>query len=124
MSDNSTYPAAKPLGPGDPFGPQYPDLGPGVAKFRRMASGGIAAMDPADRRAYGEAVERAIKAKQRSELQRAGAAPPPLIKDVGAHIRAKQCAALAACPGQERRARTPDQWQAMYDEAMGLKAPQ
>jgi Protein of unknown function (DUF5131) len=101
MSENSTYPAAKPLGPGDPFGPQYPDLGPGVAKFRRMAFGGIAAMDRTIRRAYGEAVESAIKAKQRSSLLSGAAAPPPLIKDVGAYLRAKQRNALLACPGVE-----------------------
>jgi hypothetical protein len=55
----------------EPFGPVYPQL-PVVKKFRSMAAsaGGVAAMDKALRHAYGEAVEQAIRAKQRSELQR------------------------------------------------------
>jgi len=117
MSDPVKYPSE----PGDPFGPQYPDLGTGVAKFRRMASGGIADMDPALRRSYGEAVETAIKSKQRSELIRAGTPPPPIVKDVGASLRAKQRNALLAYPGAARRAREPDEWQKLYDEAMNAK---
>jgi hypothetical protein len=108
--------------PPPPFGPEYPkDLGPNVAKFRRMASDGIAGMDHALRKAYGEAVEAAIKSKQRSDLLREGTAPPPLVKDVGAYLRAKQRSALLACPGAERRARTSDEWQRLYEEAMNAK---
>lgn len=114
-----------------PFGPIYPDL-PSVKKFRKMAAsaGSVAAMDKAFRHAYGEAVEAAIKAKQRSELQRelpthnchcasgtnhnSGAA-------IHKAMQRKHRAALVACPGQERRARKPEVWHAMYDEAMAEK---
>lgn len=49
------------------LGPIYPDLGATVAKFRRKAAhvGSIKEMLPQDRYAYGEAVEKAIRAKQR-----------------------------------------------------------
>ena len=49
------------------FGPIYPDLGTGIGKFRRVATaaGEIRQILPEQRRAYGEAVERAIRAKQR-----------------------------------------------------------
>jgi hypothetical protein len=36
-------------------------------------------------------------------------------------MQAKQRAALLAQPSQIRRARTAEQWQAMYDEAMADK---
>lgn len=54
------------------FGPIYPDLGAGVAKYRRKANavGSISEMLPADRRAYAEAIERAIRAKHRTLHQR------------------------------------------------------
>ena len=114
MSDPITYPREAP----EDKGPAYPDLGPGVAKLRRRARDGLAAMDPVDRKAYGEAVEAAIKSKQRSELLRDGPAPPPIVKDVGAHLRSQMRAALLAYPGQARRKRTPDEWQKLYEEAM------
>ena len=99
----------------EPFGPNYPAL-PAANKFRKMAAnaGAVSAMDRTIRRAYGEAVETAIKALQRSELQRelpthnchcasgtnhnSGAA-------IHKAMQAKQRAALAACPSQERRAK-------------------
>lgn len=51
----------------EPFGPMYPDLGAGVAKFRRKAAqaGSIREMSKADRRAYADAIEKAIRAKHR-----------------------------------------------------------
>src|SRR5258706_14980335 len=47
--------------------PEYPDLGATVAKFRRKANqaGGIKEMLPEDRRAYADAIEKAIRAKHR-----------------------------------------------------------
>lgn len=106
------------------YGPQYPEMGPGVAKFRRLAAkaGSIASMDKADRQAYGAAVEAAIRAKQRAAL----VPPSPQLegppKDIGAVIRAKHRAALAAWPAQERRSRSPEKWQEMYEAAMAEKA--
>jgi hypothetical protein len=112
----------------EPFGPTYPDL-PSVKKYRRM--GPIADMDKATRQAYGAAVETAIRAKQRSELQRelpehrvncASGTNHNDGRKISAAMRAKHRAALAACPSQIRRARTPAVWQAMYEEAMAEKA--
>jgi hypothetical protein len=54
--------------PPEPFGPIYPDLGAGVAKYRRKAAqaGSIKEMLPSDRHAYADAIEKAIRAKQRT----------------------------------------------------------
>ena len=51
----------------EPFGPVYPDLGATVAKFRRKAAaaGSIREMARADVEAYADAIEKAIRAKQR-----------------------------------------------------------
>lgn len=114
-------------------GPAYPDLGNAVAKYRRMATkaGSLSDMLPADRRAYGEAVEKAIRAKQRSELQRELPSHAPNCASGTAHntgeaihraMQAKHRAALLACPSQIRRARKPWEWQSKYNEAMEEKA--
>ena len=52
----------------EPLGPAYPNLGAGVAKFRRLAekAGSIRAMARADVVAYADAIEKAIRAKQRT----------------------------------------------------------
>lgn len=52
----------------EPFGPTYPDLGAGVAKYRRMAAsaGSVMEMDKALRHAYADAIEKAIRAKHRT----------------------------------------------------------
>ena len=54
--------------PPEPFGPVYPDLGAGVAKYRRMAmqAGSVSAMDKTVRHAYADAIEKAIRAKHRT----------------------------------------------------------
>jgi|SRR6186713_2986615 hypothetical protein len=110
-------------------GPIYPDL-PACKKHRKAASNGLAAMTREARQAYGLAVETAIRAKQRSELQRE--LPTHNVScasgtnhNTGAAIhkamQAKQRAALLAAPSAERRARKPAVWQAMYDAAMADK---
>lgn len=117
----------------EPFGPLYPDLGSGVAKYRRMAvgAGGLMAMDKAMRNSYGEAVEKAIRAKQRSELQRELPSHPVHCASGTNHsdggaiheaIRRRQRAALLACPAQYRRDRPDHVWREMYEEAMAEKA--
>lgn len=110
-------------------GPQYPALGAGVQKWRRSAAaaGGVMKMDPWARAAYGQAVEDAIKALQRSEIRRETPEHRPNCASGTIHntgeaiheaVRAKQRAALAAAPGKERRARKPETWKSMYREAM------
>jgi hypothetical protein len=109
----------------EPFGPDYPDL-PTVKKHRKN----LTSLSQEQRRAYGEAVENAIRAKQRAELQRELPTHPVSCasgtnhncgRKISAAMRAKHRAALLACPGQERRARTPQIWQTMYDAAMAEK---
>jgi hypothetical protein len=105
-----------------PFGPTYPDLGPTVAKFRRRASqvGGLREMSPAERAVYAEAIEQKIKALQRAALLREGTPiPPPTIfgKKLAEHHRAT----LLSYPAKVRRARTDDEWKAMYEAAMKEK---
>jgi hypothetical protein len=54
--------------PPEPFGPVYPDLGAGVAKYRRkaMQAGSIKNMSREDRHAYADAIEKSIRAKHRT----------------------------------------------------------
>ena len=110
-------------------GPAYPDLGNTVAKYRRMATkaGSISQMLPFDRQAYGEAVEKAIRAKQRSELMRELPSHPCPCASGTYHntgeaidraMKAKHRAAALAAPAQERRARKPPEWERLYRAAM------
>lgn len=120
---------------------QYDDNGPTVVydvdspalkKIRRQAKGGLATLDKAARQAYGAEVEKAIIAKQRASLL--GTGDRPAFKawcasgtfhsdggDIGKAVLTQHRASLAACAGQERRARTPQQWADMYAEAMAEK---
>ena len=113
----------------EPFGPLYPEL-PAVKKYRRAAKQGLASLSSAERRAYGEAVEKAILAKQRSELQRelptrnchcASGTNHNSGKAIHTAMNAKLRAALLACPSQERRARPDHVWHQMYAAAMAEK---
>ncbi len=102
--------------------PQYPDLGEGVAKLRRKVRGSIYDIPREQRVAYADAIERAIRAKQRSALQGAfGAVPTANYGDVGDRIRAAHRASLAAYAGKVRRARKHHEWMALYEEAMEEK---
>jgi hypothetical protein len=106
----------------EPFGPAYDIDSAALKKFRR--NGG-------DRQAYGAAVEAAVKAAQRAALMGAGETMPrPNCasgtwhsdgREISKAVRAQHRARLAACPSQERRARKPHQWEAMYEEAMADK---
>ncbi len=69
------------------YGPVYPDLGASVAKFRRIKN-----PTREQRAAHADAIEKAIRAKQRS--------------------------ALLAYPGKVRRARTAEEWPELYEQAM------
>lgn len=95
----------------------YPKLGAGVEKYRRMAHEGLMTLDKFYRRQYGEAVEKSIRALQRSELQRV-LTPLPAREPFGDALRQRHRAALLACPAQIRRKRTPGEWQELYDQAM------
>lgn len=115
--------------------PVYPkELGTTVAKYRRMASeaGSVAAMDKISRHRYGAAVEQAILAKQRSEFMKVAVEPGARCPcasgtwlsegaDIEAAIRKQQHNALINCPQKIRRARTPEKWQSLYNEAMQEK---
>lgn len=116
--------------------PEYPrNLGATVSKFRNIAAknGGLRNLDPYHRRAYGAAVEKAIRAKQRSELlactngpanpkcQCASGTPYNTGEEIDAAIKRQQASALAAYPSQVRRKRTDLEWQTMYAQAMKEK---
>lgn len=109
----------------EPFGPVYPDLGAGVAKYRRKANyvGSLREMLPGDRRAYGEAVEKAILAKQRAELQSfcTRAVAPSRAEPIGKARLAWLNGQLLAYPAKERAKRTEQELRAMYAHAMHEK---
>jgi hypothetical protein len=105
-------------------GPLYPELGPSVEKFRRLSKNGISHLTRDQRVDYANAIETRIRALQRQELQAGRPAAPAetwVPDQVGASVRRAHAASLAACAGKERRARKPEKWQAMYDEAMEEK---
>lgn len=118
----------------EPFGPNYNVEGAALQKFRRQArgAGSLSEMLPAHRRAYGEAVEKAVLAKQRSALfgalepeRKAPCASGTWHSDgakISAAVRAQQAARLQASAAADRRNRTPAQWAAMYRAAMREKA--
>ncbi len=105
------------------IGPAYPEMGGSVAKFRRVAAkaGSISAMSKAERYAYGEAVEKAIKSKQRSALLGAQVVLEGPCREIGAKIRSEQKAALSSYPAKVRAARSARAWESMYEAAMAEK---
>jgi hypothetical protein len=113
------------------FGPDYDLESAALKKFRRMARKGLAHLSAEDRRAYGAAVETAVLARQRAFLKsHTEAEPRPRCasgtwhtkgEEIHAAILRQQRAALAAAPGVERRARTPQEWKAKYEAAMAEK---
>ena len=58
----------------DASGPDYPSLGAAVGKWRWRARDGLQSLTREERRAYGDAVEQAILALQRTQLNQ-GFAP-------------------------------------------------
>jgi hypothetical protein len=57
MANHKRYPYAET----EASGPDYPSLGAAVAKWRTLARDGLRTLTRDERRAYGEAVERAHK---------------------------------------------------------------
>jgi hypothetical protein len=109
----------------EPFGPLYPDLGATIAKSRHKAR-----IDPSHRQAHGEAVLAAIRAKQRSELQRELPSRAPNCASGTAHntgeailkaIRAQHVARLQAAINADRRRRTDAEIIAEYEFVMEQK---
>lgn len=112
--------------------PLYPVLS-GLAKYRKAARKGLAAMTREERHAYGDAVSAAILELQHRELYRIHARGARL-SDAAAHcasgtshndpekieaaIRSRHLAELHACPSRERRSRSAQRWKSMYAEAM------
>lgn len=110
----------------EPFGPLYPKLGAGVAKFRKLAN-----PTAEQRQAHGAAVEAAILASQSAWWRTERAVVPPNCASgtwhnnadgsVGEAIRAKQNAALLAWPDKQRRERTDAELREAYQRAMAEK---
>ena len=109
------------------FGPPYPKLGAAVAKFRKIPRMELSADQ---KREYAEAIETAIRALQRSALQRELPSFRPRCasgtwhttgKAIERAIREQHRNALLAYPEQVRKARTPGKWAELYDAAMKEK---
>jgi hypothetical protein len=105
--------------------PAYYDLGSSVAKFRRKAE-----LTKDERRAYGEAVERAVLAKQRQALQRelpshavscASGTSHSDGRKISEAVRQQQRASLLSYPAKVRAARPSHEWRKLYDKAMDEK---
>jgi hypothetical protein len=113
------------------FGPEYDVESAALKKARKAAREGLLSLSKTERQAYGTAVSDAVRASQRASLRRAGKpVGNPNCASRTAHntgeaihnaVRAQHRAALLACPARIRKARTADQWQAMYDAAMQEK---
>ncbi len=109
-----------------PFGPIYPKLSTTVAKFRKIEN-----PTPEQRQAHGDAVGEAIRALQRSELQRelpsfafrgaSGTWHNNSDGSVGRAVAQQHRSALLSYPDKVRRGRSPETWQAMYEAAMREK---
>lgn len=104
--------------------PFYPAL-PTVAKWRRKPD-----LTPEQRREYGEAVHRAIRALQRSALMRTIASTGcPCAsgtfksdgREILAHVKASHVAQAEAAANADRRRRTDAEIQIAYRNAMAAK---
>jgi len=118
--------------PTDASGPEYPSLGATFAKWRVKARDALRTLTRAEVHAYGEAVERAIVALQRSEAQRGLTPMAPKVRcasgtshntgeAIHEAVRKQQRDALLAWPSQARRARPDHAWREMYEAAMAEK---
>jgi hypothetical protein len=115
------------LGVPEPFGPTYPAI-PGATKFRKIPRDQLTADQ---RREYSALIVGKILSLQRADATRTLPAVKPRCASgtwannadgaVGAAVREQQARALANCPDAIRRARTPAQWQELYEEAMRAK---
>ena len=107
-------------------GNPYDVTGAGLARWRKATKSGLASITLAERRAYGQAVEDAVLAMQRRQFireaceaeTRPNCASGSWDEHPGDAVRRQQAAALAACPGRERAARTPHEWECAYCEHM------
>jgi hypothetical protein len=113
-----------------PFGPDYPDLGAAVTKYRRKAKQSVFDLSDAERAAYAKAIETAIRAKQRAATQRT--LPSHNVKcasgtnhscglKISEAVRAQHRSALQSYVAKVRRERTECEWREMYDRAMAQK---
>jgi hypothetical protein len=113
------------------FGPAYTIGSAALQKYRKAARDGLASLSPDQRRAYAEAIEKAILSAQRSQL-RSAAVPErrPTCASGTWHttgnainkaVREQHRAALAACPAKVRRERSPQEWRTLYNAAMAEK---
>lgn len=108
--------------PPEPFGPDYPNLGPGVAKFRRIKN-----PTPEQRRAHGQAVGAAIRAlNKRAAQQRDATRLPPIYvgseAERAAKLRAANLASHRAALTRNLPQREPKQIEREYVRALDEKA--
>jgi hypothetical protein len=115
----------------DPY-PIYDIDGAMLKKYRAKARDGLALLSRQEILVYAAAVEKAVLAKQRSQLRQGlePAEPRPNCasgtthttgKAISAAIPEQQRNALLAYPSKVRRARTDVEWRQLYDKAMQEK---
>jgi hypothetical protein len=113
--------------PTKPFEPPYPHM-PQLNKYRKIAR---ANMMPWDVDTYSKKLVTAIRALQRSKLQRKLPTIRPRCASrtwhnnadgsIGKAVRRQQAAELQAYVARMRRKRTDAKWRDMYKEAMRQK---
>jgi hypothetical protein len=112
--------------------PIYDIDSPALKKHRAKARDGLSTLSRAAILAYAAAVEKAVLAKQRSQLRQGlePAEPRPNCASGTCHttgeaihaaIREQQRNALLAYPAKVRRARTDVEWRDLYEKAMAEK---
>jgi hypothetical protein len=115
----------------DPY-PIYNIDSAALKKHRAKARNGLGDLSRQEILAYAAAVEKAVLAKQRSQLRQsleptesrpncASGTCYTTGAEISAAIREQQRNALLAYPAKVRRARTDVEWAAMYEKAMAEK---
>jgi hypothetical protein len=117
--------------PDDDPTPVYNVNSAALGRHRHKAKEGLGTLSRAERVAYADAVETAVRASQAAQLRSHGETMPrpncasgtahSCGKAIHAAVAAQQRAALLACPSQIRKARTDAQWLELYAQAMAEK---
>jgi len=113
------------------YGPVYDIDSAALRHYRHLARNGLKNLTEAERHAYAEAIESAVKAAQRASLHRGGYRDTPCNcvsgtpYNDGAKIhealRQRTRREAQAASDKQRRDRTPEQWKEMYEAAMKEK---
>ena len=114
------------------YGPTYNIDSTNLKKFRFMAKDGLKELSYNERYAYGEAVEKAVLAKQKAEarvgldltehrINCASGTNYTTGAEIHKAVRLQQYNSLMGYPSKVRRNRSDIEWRGMYNDAMELK---